>query len=70
MKKLKLLLLLGFTFLVFSNSAWVNLTLVRPSELVIPEYIKSIALIDRTKQEDTKQNKTEQDIDRRSIPSG
>jgi hypothetical protein len=60
MKKLKLFLLMGLTYLVFSNSAWVNLTLVRPSELVIPEYIKSIALIDRTKQDDTKRNKTEQ----------
>jgi hypothetical protein len=45
---------------VFSSSAWVKLTLVRPSELVIPDYIKSIALIDRTKQEESKQNKTEQ----------
>lgn len=60
MKKLKLFLLMGLTCLVFSNSAWVNLTLVRPSELVIPDYIQSIALIDRTKQEDTKQNKAEQ----------
>ena len=51
---------MGLTYLVFSSSAWVNLTLVRPSELVIPDYIQSIALIDRTKQEDTKQNKTEQ----------
>jgi len=62
MKKLKLFLIMGLTYLVFSSSAWVKLTLVRPSELVIPEYIQSIALIDRTKQEDTKQNKTEQII--------
>jgi hypothetical protein len=60
MKKLKLFLLMGLTYMVFSSSAWVNLTLVRPSELVIPDYIQSIALIDRTKQEQTKQNKTEQ----------
>jgi hypothetical protein len=60
MKKLKLFLIMGLTYVLFSSSAWVNLTLVRPSELVIPEYIQSIALIDRTKQEDTKQNKTEQ----------
>jgi hypothetical protein len=60
MKKLKLFLIMGLTYLVFSSSAWVNLTLVRPSELIIPEYIKSIALIDRTKPLDTKQNKTEQ----------
>jgi hypothetical protein len=60
MKKLKLLLITGLIYMVFSNSAWVNLTLVRPSELVIPDYIQSIALIDRTKQEDSKQNKTEQ----------
>jgi hypothetical protein len=60
MKKVKLFLLMGLTYLALSSSAWVNLTLVRPSELVIPDYIQSIALIDRTKQEDTKQNKAEQ----------
>ncbi len=60
MKKLKLFLIMGLTYLVLSSSAWVKLTLVRPSELVIPDYIQSVALIDRTKQEDTKQNKTEQ----------
>ncbi len=70
MKKLKLFFLMGLTYLVLSSSAWVKLTLVRPSELVIPDYIQSIALIDRTKQEDTKQNKAEQIIDRRSLPAG
>ena len=60
MKTLKLTFLLGFMYLLFSSSAWVNITLVRPSELVVPDYIKSIALIDRTKQDDTRQNKVEQ----------
>jgi hypothetical protein len=60
MKKLMLFLIMGLIYVVFSSSAWVKLTLVRPSDLVIPDYIKSIALIDRTKQEDTKQNKVEQ----------
>lgn len=60
MKKLKLFLLMGLTYLVLSSSAWVKLTLVRPSELVMPDYIQSIALIDRTKLENTKQNKAEQ----------
>jgi len=60
MKTLKLLLISGLIFMLFNNSVWVNITLVRPSELVMPEYIKSIALIDRTKQDETPQNKAEQ----------
>ena len=55
MKKLKLYFLMGLTYLLLSSSAWVKLTLVRPSELLMPDYIQSIALIDRTKQGDTKQ---------------
>lgn len=62
MKKLKLFILMGLTCVLFSSSAWVKLTLIRPSELVIPDYVQSIALIDRTKQEDTKHNKQEQII--------
>jgi len=60
MNRAKLFLISGLAFLLFSNSAWVNLTLVRPSDLVLPDYIQSIALIDRTKQEETTQNKVEQ----------
>jgi hypothetical protein len=43
-----------------SSSAWVKLTLIRPSELVMPENIRTIALLDRTKQEDNSQNNLEQ----------
>jgi tetratricopeptide (TPR) repeat protein len=48
--------------MLLTSSAWVNLTLTRPSELVLPDYIKAIALIDRTLQEETPQNKVEQVI--------
>ena len=47
-------------YMLLSSSAWVKLTLVRPSELVVPDYIKSIALIDRTKQDENTKNKVEQ----------
>jgi tetratricopeptide (TPR) repeat protein len=60
MKKLKMIFILGIATLLFSNSAWINLTLVKPSQLVVPQNIQSIALLDRTKQENTQKNKVEQ----------
>lgn len=60
MKKVKLVSITAVAFLLLSSSAWVKLTLIRPSELVLPEHIRMIAMIDRTKQEDIPQNKLEQ----------
>jgi hypothetical protein len=60
MYRIKLFLITCLAYLLFTSSAWVNLTLVRPSELPLPVNIQSIALIDRTKQEETPQNKVEQ----------
>ncbi len=48
--------------MTLSGSAWVNLTLVRPSEIRLPEHIRTIALIDRTLQDDTPQNIIEQTL--------
>ncbi|HLO57320.1 MAG TPA: DUF6340 family protein [Bacteroidales bacterium] len=62
MKKVTIILISVFAFILFSGSAWVKLTLVRPSDLVLPENLKSIALIDRTLQDETNQNKIEQVI--------
>jgi hypothetical protein len=45
-----------------SSSAWVKLTLVRPSDIRLPENLKSVAIIDRTLQDETPQNKIEQVI--------
>jgi hypothetical protein len=60
MNKTKLFLMAGLTYVLCSSSAWVNLTLVRPSELSVPDYIKSIALIDRSQQVESTKNKVEQ----------
>jgi hypothetical protein len=60
MNRTKLWFIAGITYMLLSSSAWVNLTLVRPSELMIPDYIQSIALIDRTKQEENTKNTVEQ----------
>jgi hypothetical protein len=62
MRKFKLYIVAGLFLLLFSSSAWVNLTLVRPSVLVLPDYINNIAVIDRTKQEETPGNKIEQTL--------
>jgi hypothetical protein len=60
MNRTKLFIISGITYMLLSSSAWVNLTLVRPSELMIPDHIQSIALIDRTKQEENTRNTVEQ----------
>lgn len=60
MKKVKYFIIAALVYMLLTGSAWVKLTLTRPSELVLPEYIKTIALIDRTLQEETPQNKLEQ----------
>jgi hypothetical protein len=60
MNRLKYWILCGGAFVLFSNSAWVKLTLVRPSELTIPGNIKSIIILDRTLQADNRATKMEQ----------
>lgn len=47
---------------LLTSSAWVKLTLIRPSELVLPEHIRTIAIIDRTMPDENPQNKLEQII--------
>lgn len=60
MRKIKILIATASVFLLFNSSAWVNLTLVRPSEIMLPENIRTIAIVDRTVQEDNPKNKLEQ----------
>jgi hypothetical protein len=60
MNKVKHTLIAAFFFMLFSSSAWVKLTLIRPSEFVSPDNVKAIAIIDRNIQEETTRNKLEQ----------
>lgn len=60
MHKMKYFILAGIALLVLTSSAWVKLTLIRPSELMLPDHIKSIAIIDRTLKTNTPENKLEQ----------
>lgn len=60
MHKMKYFILAGVALLVLTSSAWVKLTLIRPSELMLPDHIKTIAIIDRTLKANTPENKLEQ----------
>ncbi|HEX2394879.1 MAG TPA: DUF6340 family protein [Bacteroidales bacterium] len=60
MKRLVFLTGSALLLMICSSSAWVKLTLIRPADIQIPENLKSIALIDRTVQEETTKNKIEQ----------
>lgn len=54
---------LGLTTLcLFTNSAWVDLTLIRPARISLPQHIKKLALVDFTVQEETRKNKLEQTL--------
>jgi hypothetical protein len=60
MRKISLYLLAASVYLIFNSSAWVNLTLVRPSAIVLPDHVRAIALVDRTLQEESPEHKLEQ----------
>ncbi len=62
MYKFKIFVLVIVGFVLLSSMAWVKLTLVRPALIALPEYIKSIAVIDRTLQDESAENKFEQTI--------
>jgi hypothetical protein len=62
MNRIKFISLAAIFIFLFCSSAWVKLTLIRPSEIVLPEYVRTIAIIDRTVQENTPQNQFEQVI--------
>ena len=59
MKKIKITVSLISALIIFSGSAWVNLTLMRPSEIMLPEHIRTIAIIDRSVREESKAGKME-----------
>jgi len=62
MKRVKFIAGAAIVLMLFTSSAWVKLTLIRPSELILPEHVRTIALIDRTVQAENPQNKLEQII--------
>ncbi len=60
MKRLIYMTCAVLLLMICSSSAWVNLTLIRPAEIRLPENLKSVALIDRTLQDETTKTKVEQ----------
>ena len=62
MKRLKQILILGAGIMLLCSSAWVNITLTHPAIVPLPPEIHTIAIIDRTLQDDTRQNKIEKTL--------
>ncbi len=60
MKRIALLMVLLPLWLLFQNSAWVKLTLVRPAEIALPVHLKTLAIIDRTGQVENSKSKLEE----------
>lgn len=60
MKKISFILTLAGVLVVFTASAWVNLTLMRPSEIMLPDNIRTIAIIDRSLRDETPSGKLEE----------
>lgn len=62
MKKIiKVLTLFALAF-VCSSSAWVNLTLIRPAPINLPQDIQTLIIVDRTHASDSKKNRMEEII--------
>jgi tetratricopeptide (TPR) repeat protein len=60
MKKL-ILYLFAFAFIIILCSmAWVRINILKPALIVLPAHIKNIAIIDRSLQEETSENKAEE----------
>jgi hypothetical protein len=62
MKRFKVLMVLVSAFILFCSTTWVNITLTRPAAVPLPSEIKSIAIIDRTLQEKTRNNQIEKTL--------
>ncbi len=60
MKRFKYIIAAVALLMLLSSSAWVKLTLVRPSAIVLPDHIKTVAMIDRSVQEKSPESKLEQ----------
>jgi tetratricopeptide (TPR) repeat protein len=62
MKKVTVFLIAGLTFFLFSSMAWVRINLLKPALYVYPEYIKTVAILDRSAPLDAEKNKIEEAV--------
>lgn len=62
MKRFKVFLIVVPAFILFCSTAWVNITLTRPALITLPAEIKTIAIIDRTLQEKTRNTQIEKTL--------
>ena len=60
MKRFYIIVLLPLVMVLFINSAWVKLTLIKPARINIPNHIENLALIDRTLKDETTETKLEE----------
>jgi len=60
MKKIFKVFSLLAIVLLCTSSAWVNLTLIRPALINLPQNIQTLIVVDRTQAPDTRKNRTEE----------
>jgi len=60
MKKLTIFLVTLLAFFMLSSMAWVRINLLKPAEIVYPDYIRKVAILDRSASEDVQRNKAEE----------
>jgi Family of unknown function (DUF6340) len=62
MKKVTVLLIASLAFFLLSSMAWVRINLLQPASYVYPDYIKKVAILDRSVSNDAKKNKVEEAV--------
>ena len=60
MKKIRLFILSLAGIIILSSMAWVKISLLHPALIVLPGHIKNVAIIDRTLQGESAENRIEQ----------
>lgn len=62
MKKLTIFLMASLGFILLSSMAWVRINLLKPAAFVYPDYIKKVAILDRSASEESTRNKVEEAV--------
>jgi hypothetical protein len=62
MKKVTLLLIVSMAFILLSSMDWVRINLLKPALYPYPDYIKKVAILDRSASEEIQKNKIEEAV--------
>jgi hypothetical protein len=62
MKKIRITIIAVLCFVLLNSMAWVRINLLKPALYVFPEYIKNVAVVDRSMPDESVRNKIEETL--------